>query len=104
MEDSHSNSQEKKFRCPKENCDFQTNNANSIPNHIKHMHPTDPAQHPFSCHKCDKTFPYASSLSQHVEKVHLKLKRDELTLRQTNLFLNASWILNISKPKITGIT
>ena len=47
MEDSHSNSQEKKFRCPKENCDFQTNNANSIPNHIKHMHPTDPAQHPF---------------------------------------------------------
>ena len=74
MEDSHSNSKDKKFKCPHENCGFKTNNVNSIPNHIKHMHPSDPAQHPFSCHKCDKTFPYASSLSQHVEKVHLKLK------------------------------
>ena len=98
MEDSHSNSKDKKFKCPHENCGFKTNNVNSIPNHIKHMHPSDPTQHPFSCHKCkfclqkqlvlclhfdqlfvyiflgDKTFPYASSLSQHVEKVHLKLK------------------------------
>ena len=74
MEDSHSNTQDKKFKCTHEDCTFKTNNVNSLPNHIKHMHPTDPTQHPFSCQKCDKTFPYASSLSQHVEKVHLKLK------------------------------
>ena len=52
MEDSHSNSKDKKFKCPHENCGFKTNNVNSIPNHIKHMHPSDPTQHPFSCHKC----------------------------------------------------
>ena len=74
MASSHSGKSEKKYKCTYEDCEFESNNATSVANHIKYMHPSDSMQHPFACDKCAKTFPYASGLQQHVDKVHLKLK------------------------------
>merc|ERR1712062_304964 len=74
MASSHSGKSEKKHKCTYEDCEFESNNATSVANHIKYMHPSDSMQHPFACDKCAKTFPYASGLQQHVDKVHLKLK------------------------------
>ena len=74
MESSHSTKIHKKHKCSYDNCEFESNNSTSIANHVKYMHPSDLTQHPFKCDKCEKTFPYASGLQQHVDKVHLKLK------------------------------
>lgn len=72
LETCHSGNKNKKFKCLE--CDFESNNATSLSNHVKYMHPGDESKHPFACQKCAKTFPYASGLQQHVDKVHLKLK------------------------------
>ena len=58
MEATHSSKKGKGHKCT--DCSFESNNRTSLSNHIKYMHPSDTTQHPYSCDKCAKTFPYAS--------------------------------------------
>ena len=75
MASSHSGESEKKHKCTYEDCEFQSNNVTSLHYHTKSKHPSDSTQHQFACDKCGKTFPFASGLKQHVDIVHLKLKK-----------------------------
>jgi KRAB domain-containing zinc finger protein len=72
LEESHSGTQFKKYKCTYEDCTYTASKKDYIASHIKKLHKKD--EHTQKCDRCDKTFAYANELKNHVERTHLGLR------------------------------
>jgi hypothetical protein len=72
IEESHSGSQYKKYKCTYEDCTRLFANKANIVVHIKQVHKKD--EHIHKCDRCDKAFAYANELKRHLELTHLGLR------------------------------
>jgi hypothetical protein len=72
IQSMHTDNDDKKLKCSYDNCKYKSNDPIGISRHEQRVHNSRPSR--FKCDKCSKGFEFASSLTQHVNKVHLKLK------------------------------
>ncbi len=63
----------KPYICEREGCKYRTHTESNLKEHIKHKHDTH--KHKFKCDICEKTFLYKATYEQHMEQVHMDLRR-----------------------------
>jgi hypothetical protein len=92
----------KTYRCPHENCNYETHNSKSaLVNHINAKH-TPEKNKPFQCSEpgCNRGFAQKSHLINHIKNVHKK-DTSKLDTRTTNIIYEITLTDKIPKSKST---